>query len=133
MIPPEIHDTIVRVLRRQRSGLVHLVRGVELAWIGAEWYAPRVAQAKEDIAQIEAIDAALAWLEQLPAPPQPDWSQAPSWSNWWAVDANGRAWWEQSEPTISLNLWSHTAAFQFADAIDIPTGIDWRTLKECRP
>lgn len=67
MIPRHIRETITGALQRQRSGLAHLVRGVEQNWINAEWYAPRVAQAKRDIAQIEAIDAALAWLEKLEA------------------------------------------------------------------
>ena len=37
---------------------------------------------------------------------QPDWSQAPSWANWWAVDLDlAQAHWYGAEPTINTITW----------------------------
>ena len=39
---------------------------------------------------------------------QPDWSQAPAWANWWAMDADGRSAWYSYEPYYGDNreYWS---------------------------
>ena len=40
---------------------------------------------------------------------QPDWSQAPSWANWWALDIdNMEAHWFETKPTIDVITWSRT-------------------------
>lgn len=36
--------------------------------------------------------------------PEPDWSQAPAWAQWWAVDGSGKAFWYETEPKCS-NKW----------------------------
>lgn len=33
----------------------------------------------------------------------PDWSKAPAWANWWAVDINGSAFWFAKEPEPDLD------------------------------
>lgn len=38
--------------------------------------------------------------QQQPAAPSPDWSQAPSWANYYAVDADGEAFWYEVEPIM---------------------------------
>lgn len=79
-----------------------------------------------------------------PSPPRPNWTQAPSWSNWWAVDPNGWAHWYQEEPIYSLTItycgWLpktieriQQGAEIWAGEIDLPLGVDWRLLKEKRP
>ena len=30
---------------------------------------------------------------------EPDWSKAPEWARYWAMDADGRAWWYAEEPS----------------------------------
>lgn len=35
----------------------------------------------------------------------PDWSTAPEWAYWWAVDADGNAYWYKCEPYPSDNKW----------------------------
>ena len=32
---------------------------------------------------------------------QVDWSQAPDWANWWAVDSNGICYWYMIEPRLT--------------------------------
>jgi len=34
---------------------------------------------------------------------KPDWSKAPAWANWWAVDINGSAFWYAKEPVPELD------------------------------
>jgi hypothetical protein len=71
---------------------------------------------------------------------QPDWSTAPKLANWWAVDANGSASWYEFEPTLYETAtfcgWSRPTirGFRFGETrddahIEIPLGVDWRTLK----
>lgn len=74
--------------------------------------------------------------------PHPDWSQAPKWAIWWAVDPDGYCNWFDNEPILTEHTsnrdiigprWSYygrrTALY---DAVNIPLGIDWRTLKQHR-
>lgn len=32
---------------------------------------------------------------------QPDWSQAPEWANWWAMDSNGICYWYMTKPRLA--------------------------------
>jgi hypothetical protein len=32
---------------------------------------------------------------------EPDWSIAPSWAMWFAINVDGRAWWYGTEPKLS--------------------------------
>lgn len=74
----------------------------------------------------------------VPAAPHPDWSQAPEWATWWAVDADCHVWWWELEPMVSGSGWT---PMQFLDSgrghrgevVDIPLGVDWRVLKQQRP
>lgn len=75
--------------------------------------------------------------DNLPRPPEPDWSQAPEWAQWWAVDASGIAGWYEQEPEIGgvrgWELGGGGAWMVIETPYDIPLGIDWRTLKQRRP
>lgn len=70
----------------------------------------------------------------------PDWSQAPEWAQWYAIDANGEAAWYSIEPMADdqdfcwfiLNDGSQPVPLD-ADMVDIPLGVDWRLLKWQRP
>lgn len=31
---------------------------------------------------------------------KPDWSKAPEWAYWWAVDENGKAYWYPEQPSV---------------------------------
>lgn len=65
--------------------------------------------------------------------PHADWSKAPEWVMWWAVDAEGQSWWYEEEPSLGDIGWYNGGESVEAEWIDIPLGIDWRTLKERRP
>ena len=46
----------------------------------------------------EAIELAIAALQS--DPDAPDWSQAPEWARWYAIDGDGQRWWFEIEPTL---------------------------------
>ena len=40
---------------------------------------------------------------------QPDWSQAPDWANWWALDLdNLQAHWYENRPNLDVIAWHRT-------------------------
>ena len=79
---------------------------------------------------------------EKPSPIHADWSIAPTWAQWWAVDPDGICHWFNNEPILTEFVshrneiaphWSHYGSKQSTyDAINIPLGIDWRLLKEMR-
>ena len=75
------------------------------------------------------------WLDSLPAKPQPDWSEAPKWAQWWAVDANEESYWFESHPQIDTTFWMPLGDCKsISDAfVALLLGIDWRTTLRKRP
>ena len=53
----------------------------------------------EDVEIFDAIKIAIECLQSDPN--APDWSQAPDWANWYAIDADGQRWWHELEPSIT--------------------------------
>lgn len=93
------------------------------------------------MADFGLINRVEAWLV---AWPHPDWSQAPKWAEWWAVDCDGFAMWYEEEPllyeTVTFCGWGPKVIYgseqgmkMGAGEIEIPLGVDWRTLKEKKP
>ena len=69
---------------------------------------------------------------------QPDWSQAPDWANWWAMDENKNTRWIYSEleqPYISdmFLMWFAIGRFDSADAPSFGYTGDWRNSLRKRP
>ena len=69
---------------------------------------------------------------------QPDWSQAPEWANWWAMDENKNTRWIYSEleqPYISdiFLRWFAVGRFDSADAPSFGYTGDWRNSLRKRP
>ena len=69
---------------------------------------------------------------------QPDWSQAPEWANWWAMDENKNTRWIYSEleqPYISdmFLRWCAVGRFDSADAPSFGYTGDWRNSLRKRP
>lgn len=55
------------------------------------------------------LDAAHTELHELriragSGHPEPNWSQAPEWATWWAVDDNGESYWFDSRPKCNYTL-----------------------------
>ena len=44
----------------------------------------------------QAIELAIAALQSDPG--DPDWSQAPKWANYYAIDDDGQCFWYENEP-----------------------------------
>ena len=69
---------------------------------------------------------------------QPDWSQAPEWANWWAMDESKNTRWIYSEleqPYISdiFLRWCAVGMFDSADAPSFSYTGDWRNSLRKRP
>ena len=69
---------------------------------------------------------------------QPDWSQAPDWANWWAMDENKNTRWIYSELeqpyTSDIFLrWFAVGKFDSADAPSFGYTGDWRNSLRKRP
>ena len=69
---------------------------------------------------------------------QPDWSQAPEWANWWAMDENKNTRWIYSEleqPYISdmFLMWFAIGRYSRADAPSFGYTGDWRNSLRKRP
>lgn len=70
--------------------------------------------------------------EPQPAMPQADWSQAPKWAMWWAVDDSGQAYWFDSKPYILGEMGWVTRSLQQAPDKVFPQ-LDWRQTLQARP
>lgn len=82
------------------------------------------------------FEVALAWLDAQPEAPEPDWTNAPEWAQWWAVDANGMAWWYATQPEYLSGdgtEWDCGQQARRVGEIDLPLGTDWRTTLRRRP
>ena len=78
--------------------------------------------------------------------PGPDWSDAPSWAQWWAVDGDGHAYWYAAEPTYNAQcdtwqvksgpwwIWySQGTTFEEDRSVRSGQGIDYRQTLRSRP
>lgn len=63
----------------------------------------------------------------------PDWEKAPDWAMWWAVNANGQAFWHEKQPTIFAIMWEATWTAKYDRMVEIPVGMDWRIVIFQRP
>ena len=69
---------------------------------------------------------------------QPDWSQAPAWANWWAMDENKNTRWiyselEQPYTSDTYLRWFAVGRFDSADAPSFGYTGDWRESLRKRP
>ena len=85
---------------------------------------------------VEGIQQVLAALRG----PEPDWSEAPEWAEWWAVFAEGRAFWYSHKPRPANALWSRTTMANLRDTrildaghVTLSLGTDWRLTLRKRP
>ena len=64
---------------------------------------------------------------------QPDWSEAPAWTKWWAVDKDRRAHYFENKPTKCITMWipDYTSIIERANNFEY-TG-DWKDSLRERP
>lgn len=97
----------------------------------------------DDIAQVfvdcagitTAVDRLMKLRQQFNAL-APDWSEAPEWAQWCAIDAGGDQCWYAGEPHAGdgANAWmSADGQYEVCRELSIPIGIDWRLCKWQRP
>ena len=85
--------------------------------------------------------AVLDWIasqteESQPVAPQPDWSTAPEWAMWWAVDPDMVGYWFGTEPLAGYGEWNSyddQNSKVKAGYYSMPLGIDWRQTLRKRP
>lgn len=106
-----------------------------------EWHGrfqERINELMQQVAETEALVR-----ELVGDYPKGDWSAAPDWAEWRAVNSDGVAYWFDLEPQIYRldNRWTGYAVWM-ADgaraAVDrnsqpLALGKDWRLTKEARP
>jgi hypothetical protein len=63
-----------------------------------------------------------------PSVPGPDWSQAPKWAMWWAMDQDGWAHWFERRPKIVDHEWWNSG--QIETACDLG---EWDKTLQRRP
>lgn len=118
MIPPDIRDAIEiaeRVLSYAGDGLVCI---------------------EYDASEIRgALRILRAYLDTLPAAPAPDWSGAPEWANWWALEPDGSTIWHEEEPSVTPFYWTSKKRMErvAGSFVTLPIGIDWRIALHARP
>lgn len=78
----------------------------------------------EDLKALKAEVERLAELE-----PIPDWSKAPTWANYWSVDARNRAWWHERKPEQDQSGWVGGWKAQYIGQV-YP---DWHSTLRQRP
>lgn len=84
------------------------------------------------------IDAALAYLDTLAAldaMPQPSWADAPEWAMWWAMQANGAAFWYEREPAKFIGYnGDHSEGWIKGGRSELAykPGANWRTTLRAR-
>lgn len=87
---------------------------------------------------LDDLHAVAEWLDAQPDAPIPDWTTAPPWAQWWAVDADGFACWYGVAPPFLPNA-SHAwdsepeGRGESVGYINLPVGVDWRTTLRRRP
>lgn len=71
---------------------------------------------------------------------EPDWSVAPDWASWWAVDMNGDSHWYSFEPVknLEINEWTLQNNGEGADNVfDADSSsiykVDWKDSLRKRP
>jgi len=70
---------------------------------------------------------------------QPDWSQAPEWANWWAMDKNGKGFWHSLTPSRDQSMadwvvdFSSGIDFSYKVSPDFNYTGDWRNSLRKRP
>ena len=67
---------------------------------------------------------------------KPDWSKAPAWANYWAVDINGSAFWFDKEPEPDCNIEGDENGVWYAEARyqqDEECVLNWRESLCKRP
>ena len=69
--------------------------------------------------------------EQLVKTVEPNWTRAPVWAQWWAVDYDHSSFWYRNKPEHDAGAWLDPAAeFLFAGDVHLD-GIDWtQTLRQ---
>jgi hypothetical protein len=59
---------------------------------------------------------------------QPDWSEAPEWAQWWAMDEDREAYWFKAKPESGATVWHSDELYQYDSTLP-----DWEDSLTQRP
>ena len=99
-------------------------------------HAAEIAKLKDRIKELErkdALDKLAAIAQDVALSPEPDWSTAPEWARWWAVDADGLECWYENKPSESLvgRWWDKSRTNGLDRQLEKPTV--WQNTARQRP
>jgi hypothetical protein len=58
-----------------------------------------------------------------------DWSKAPEWANYAAMDSDGSWWWYETKPRCLVDEWDITSSTKYAPMSEV---IDWENSLQSR-
>jgi hypothetical protein len=64
---------------------------------------------------------------------RPDWSKAPDWAKYLAMDADGGWWWFEARPTMKASIWELPKLTNFSFALATDHLPDFSETLESRP
>ena len=72
----------------------------------------------------------------MSTPFEPNWTEAPDWAQYFAIDEAGYAYWWREEPKLSYNRWSGDGSMRSQivrlSRVDMKN-IDWKETLRKRP
>lgn len=117
-------STILNTLRMGLDSLAHEAQQ-DIAWT----------RQLRGLGLLADVQAAQQYLDALPQMPRPDWTNAPEWAMWWAMNGNGGRFWFDDKPNYSKSgwWWVNGERAKNDGYMDPPLGIDWRLTLQRRP
>jgi hypothetical protein len=76
------------------------------------------------------------YTSEQPQYPEPDWTTAPEWANWWAIDKDGETAWYEKAPYIhpgDAGWSSQGIGWEDAERTSLPPGCKWHMTLRQRP
>lgn len=113
----ELNDAFYQSLEREAQSVNLPIQTVAVAWM---------------------VSGSVACGVDLPTQTtQPDWSKAPEWARYWAVDSDGTAYWYEFEPVIlpglSFEGWHPASLNSRWEETDSKVVQPWRNTLQERP
>jgi hypothetical protein len=82
---------------------------------------------------VSLLRDALELLQAMNQPPAPDWSRAQPWASFWAVNADGKAYWFPAEPVMVNGKWTAEQSGYYGTFDRHLPYLGWETSLHRRP
>ena len=74
--------------------------------------------------EVKRLQARVTELEAYQRGLSPDWTSAPTWANYWAMDKDGTSFWYAQEPTLEDYYWNNNGVYSQCEACVAERWID---------